>query len=268
MARLALPTRTRHNESMSETYELEPELPTPDLPGHVVVQPTDGEVADAIAADLFQHAMNCVRAHGDFHIALPSGVSPLKLYTTLMIDPAYREMPWKRTHLWMVSADARDQSTVEALQETIVLHGDIPRDQFHPMDAGIPNAADVYSNTLKEHLGWREKGHDRLDYVLLGVGQDGSTAGYRDSESMPNGSDQLVYQSGANGSFSMSLSMRLINASRFVAIVATGKHKRPGIQHMIGRDSGTLPILHVKPVGGVLKWYLDQDACPPTGENQ
>ncbi len=253
---------------MSEIYELEPELPTPDLPGYVVVQPSEGEVADVIASDLFLHAMNCVRAHGDFHMALPSGVSPLKLYTTLMIDPAYREMPWKRTHLWMVSADSSDEESVEAIRETIVLHGDIPRDQFHPIDLSQPNAAKRYSSALKEHLGWREKGHDRLDYVLLGVGPDGSTAGYKVPCRASDGEDHLVYESSDENNQTLSLSLRMINASRFVAIVATGEHKQPGIRQVVGRGEDSLPITRIKPVGGVLKWYLDQAACPPAGETQ
>ncbi|PHQ81779.1 MAG: hypothetical protein COB69_03695 [Phycisphaera sp.] len=253
---------------MPEIYELEPELPKPDLPGHVVVQPTEGDVADAIAADLYLHALNCVRAHGDFHMALPSGVSPLKLYTTLMIDPAYREMPWKRTHLWIVSGQANDSGAEDAILETIVQHGDIPSGQFHPMNAGSPNADTRYTKALTEHLGWREKGHDRLDYVLLGVGADGSTAGYKAPGPPPNRDDDLVHLHGSGDDATLSLSMRLINASRFVAIVATGKHKQPGIKQVTGRDSGSLPLSQINPIGGVLKWYLDEAACPPAGPSK
>jgi len=254
--------------TMPETYQLEPEIPKPDLPGQVVVQQTEGDVADAIAADLYLHALNCVRAHGDFHMALPSGVSPLKLYTTLMIDPAYREMPWKRTHLWIVSGQANDTEAEDAILETIVQHSDIPRDQFHPMNVGHSDAAPKYAKALKEQLGWREKGHDRLDYVLLGVGADGTTAGYKALSGSPGCDDDLVHLHGSGDDTTLSLSMRLINASRFVAIVATGKHKQPGIKQVAGRDSGSLPISQISPIGGVLKWYIDEAACPPNGETK
>lgn len=244
---------------MADIYELEPEVPTPDLPGTVVLRPSYSEAADALASDLYFHAANCVRSFGDFHIALPGGQSPVTLYNTLLIDPAYRDMPWKRTHIWLVS-DTASSGAADLIRDLLVVHGDVPRDQFHPMDLSKSDADRAYAKELRDHLGWREKGHDRLDYVLLGLGADGSTAGYSSQNPVPDAEDHLTHLTNSAQERTLSLSMRLINASRLVTILATGADKQPGLEIAMKRDKSN-PIGHIQPVGGVLRWYIDEPAC-------
>ena len=87
--------------ALPEVYEVAPRPPTPRLPGTVVVREDVDALVDAVAADLLIQAHNCVRTFGDFHLALSGGTTPVLLYQRLMIDPAYRELPWTRTHLWI-----------------------------------------------------------------------------------------------------------------------------------------------------------------------
>src|SRR5215210_531529 len=94
-----------HSPGLSDStagYRLEPEPVKPRLPGAVIVRSDAEDLHGALAADLFIHAMNCVRRFGDFHLALSGGSTPMPLYRRLMTDPAYRDLPWKRTHLWIV----------------------------------------------------------------------------------------------------------------------------------------------------------------------
>jgi len=62
----------------------------------------------------------------------------------------------------------------------------------------------------------------------------------------------------------MTMTYRLINASRFIAVLVTGSKKSPTIEKITapGASERELPILGVKPLGGTLRWYLDYDACP------
>ncbi|HED53221.1 MAG TPA: hypothetical protein ENJ00_03350 [Phycisphaerales bacterium] len=249
---------------MAEVYELAPELPRPELPGDVIVRRSPGEVADAVAADLFLQAQNCVRAFGDFHLALSGGQSPLPVYHALMLDPAYRALPWKRTHLWVVHEPGRGPSACELIEELIVTHGDVPREQFHPMEAkesDFDGAVAGYERQMREHLGWREPGHDRFDFVLLGLGEDGSTAGYGIESLSHDGDSALVRPSESTGG--LTLTLRSINAARLIAVVATGEAKRAGIKLAMKRGQFMdTPIGRINPVGGRLRWYLDEAACP------
>ncbi len=246
-------------------------LRAPSLPGSVIVRQTLDDLIDVVAAELYFHAKNCVRAFGDFHLALSGGSTPEPLYRRLMYDPNFRDLPWKRVQLWIVDErcvpldDAK--SNFRMIRETIVDHSDIPREQVHPIHADQEGAAEGYEKQLQETLAWREKGHDRLDYVLLGMGGDGHTASLFPHSPALNEEERLVVvNSGPTVTppERVTMTYRLLNASRFVAVMVTGKTKSPAIERIVKHDGGQadLPILGVQPKGGELRWYLDADACP------
>jgi 6-phosphogluconolactonase len=250
---------------------LAPPLPRPALPGSVVVRDGPDELIDAATADLFFHAKTCVRAFGDFHLALSGGKSPEPLYRRLMYDPNYRDLPWKRTHLWIV--DERrvpfedDRSNFKMIRETLVLHSDIPREQVHPIRATSPAADAEYEAELRSVLEWREKGHDRLDYILLGVGADGHTASlFPRSPALESGGRLVLMNDGPTVTPPPRVTMTfdLINAARFVGVFVTGASKRAAVARLSSgaEPVADLPVAGVRPVGGELRWYLDREACP------
>jgi 6-phosphogluconolactonase len=275
---------------MSDIYELAPLPAKPELPGEVIVRDTVDDLIDAIGADLCIHAHNCVRAFGSFHLALSGGSTPVPLYRRLMYDPNYRDLPWTKTHLWIV--DERrvpfhdEKSNFKLINELIGDHSGIPAEQVHPIFALAPDADLEYERVLREELGWREKGQDRLDFVLLGMGSDGHTASLfpgspalRD-ELTPGMDPRLVRINegpGVTPPPRVTMTLRLINASRLIAVMVTGESKRPVLENVVGtwqrlRAAGypkpsaqeieTLPILGVSPIGGELRWFLDAAATP------
>jgi 6-phosphogluconolactonase len=257
-----------------------------------VIRPNADAVIDAIAADMLIHATNCVRTFGDFHLALSGGSTPLPLYERLMIDPRYRDLPWARTHLWIV--DERrvpfddERSNFKHISEIIADHSGIPPEQVHPIFAQRDDADSAYEKDLRDTLGWRERGQDRLDFVLLGMGADAHTASLfprspallADLDS--RGDSRLVrINAGPNVTppDRVTMTLRLINASRFIALMVTGAGKRDTISRVAAAASppsppaepqhtavaADLPVLGLRPVGGELRWYLDFDACPKAG---
>jgi 6-phosphogluconolactonase len=276
---------------MSDTYELAPLPAKPELPGEAVVRDTVDDLVDAVAADLYVHANNCVRAFGSFHLALSGGSTPVPLYRRLMYDPNYRDLPWAKTHLWIV--DERrvpfqdDRSNFKLINELIGDHSGIPAEQVHPIFALAPDADLEYERVLREELGWRERGQDRLDFVLLGMGADGHTASLfprspalRDELARPEDQRLVRINEGENVTppDRVTMTLRLINASRLLAVMVTGESKRPMLERVAAswrrrRGAGVpgasaqeiedLPVLGLSPVGGELRWYLDLPACPP-----
>ena len=246
--------------------------PKPRLPGSVVVRATPEDLIDSIAADLFFHAKNCVRAFGDFHLALSGGTTPEPLYRRLMYDPNYRDLPWKRTHLWVV--DERrvdpedDRCNFKMIRDTIVIHSDIPPNQVHPINALAEDADAAYEAELKETLAWREKGHDRLDYALLGMGADAHTASlFPHSPALQSGGRLILINSGpaVTPPDRVTMTFDLLNASRFLAVMVTGEKKRDTIARLAATKSPNpdeIPITGINPLGGELRWYLDAAAVP------
>jgi len=247
---------------MQEPYAVEPEPAIPDLPGDVVVRPTLEDVLDPAAADLFVHATTCVRAFGDFHLAFSVGEPQLALAMRLMIDPAYRSLPWNRTHLWMIcdtpvpTHDPR--SRFAALAEILVDHAGIPARQIHEVPTG-PGAAAAYQRELQEALAWRERGQDRLDCAVLAVGDDGRPTGF--AEPADGG---LVGPATLEGETAIAMTRTLINATRLISVFASGHERRAAVARMSEGDLGG--FAGISPIGGSLRWYLDQDAVP-TGED-
>lgn len=257
--------------SDSSIYSLEPEPIAPKLPGQVVVRRDDEDLHAALAADLLIHAQNCARRFGDFHLALSGGSTPLPFYTRLMLDPAYREFPWRKTHLWIVDdrrvPESDDRYNYKHIHEILGEHSGIPIEQMHPMRVLEDDADAQYEAELRQTLAWREKGHDRLDFVLLGMGDDGHTASlFPNSPALDSGDRLVVINSGETVTppDRVTMTYKLINASRFIAVLVTGEKKRPTIARLEARqgDYRELPILGVSPLGGSLRWYIDAAACP------
>jgi 6-phosphogluconolactonase len=257
-----------------ETYSFDDSQPAaPALPGEVVTAPTVDDLIDLVAADLVIHAENCLREFGDFHLALSGGTAPLPLYRRLMYDPNYRRLPWRRTHLWLVDDRCvdfdSDDSNYKMIRELIVDHAGIPTEQVHPMPVLSPTGDREYEHELRDTLGWRERGQDRLDYALLGMGTDGHTASLFPHTEPLGETKRLVRfnrTETATPHERMTMTFPLLNASRFIAVLATGAKKASMIQRIAtGDDSiADLPIKGIQPINGELKWYLDAAACGET----
>lgn len=255
-----------------EPIPLAPEPLRPRLPGRVVVREDADTVVDAAAADLYFQSLACVRSFGDFHLAVGGGRQTEPLYRRLMYDPAFRELPWKRTHLWLAhehadASPADDASMAASVGGWLVDHSDIPLEQVHRIETGVEDPASAYAQELRQALEWREKGHDRLDFVLLGLEEDGSVGTLLAGWPMPRG-PVLVSAVGRRPWARIGLAPHMLNAARFIGILATGERMRSAVARLAlsGADQFELPVLGLRPVGGELRWYLDAAACPQAGE--
>ncbi len=248
---------------MSLPFELVPEPTPPDLPGSVVLRETLDETLDAVAADLLMQAYACVRAFGDFHLAVSVGPVQETLYLRLLTDPTYRDLPWKRTHLWLIDElplGAEDErSHFSQIRDILVEHADIPRGQVHAARGGEPDAAERYETELRESLVWREKGHDRIDLAVVALGEDGSIGGLLPGMGGVHGGLVATAPDGR-----VTMTHRLLNSSRLIQAIATGEAARPVIAQLVERrvNRVELPAAGLKPLAGTLRWYLDRAAAP------
>jgi len=251
-------------------FSLEPEPERPALPGAVIVAPDEEDLHALLAADMMIHAQQCVQSFGDFHIALSGGSTPLPFYRRLMVDPMYRTFPWARTHLWIV--DERrvpltdDRCNYKHIAEYFRDHAGIPATHLHPIDATAPDADTRYERELREVLAWREKGHDRLDFVLLGMGADAHTASlFPRSPALKERERLIAINAGPTVTppDRVTMTLPLINSARFIAVLVTGQGKRDTIARVAAAAAPTdeLPITRITPIGGELRWYLDSAAA-------
>src|SRR5690606_13252382 len=150
-------------------------------------------------------------------------------------------------------------SNFKNINEIIGDHSGIPTEQIHPIFALADDADVQYERTLQETLAWREKGQDRLDYALLGMGADAHTASlFPRSPALADTSSLVKSNAGPTVTppDRVTMTLRLINASRFVAVMVTGAEKRPTIARVAAAASlgspaaalEELPILGVRPI--------------------
>src|SRR5262245_59197569 len=234
------PRRHRRSEE-----GLEPLPVAPPLPGQVILGENPDRVADLLAAEMVVQAKAAVRHFGDFQLALSGGTTPQLLYERLMYDPDFRQLPWQRTHLWLVDErcvpfdDAR--SNFRMINEIIVQHSDIPREQVHAIPAMSESADTEYEAQLREVLQWREPGEDRLDFVLLGMGPDGHTASLFPHHEALAEEKRLVRRVHALNAVPpqrVTMTYPLINAARVIAVLATGAGKAATLHRVAhGHDS-------------------------------
>ena len=170
----------------------------------------------------------------------------------MMTDPKYRSMPWDRTHIWSVAERSIEpghpEHSMTHWRELAAEPGGIPEEQLHAMHAHSPDAPSSYERELIEHLEWRERGHDRLDFVILGDELD-LLLGVDD----PMG--RLVGMS--EDTERVMLTRRLLNASRTIAVVGIGHEGRA----MIDSLRNAHHRVGLRPDAGTLRWYLDAYAC-------
>lgn len=253
-----------------EGYELAPPatLPAITAPGEALTHSAFDEAVDALAAEMLVHALNCVRAFGDFHLALCGGATLTPLYLRLLYDPPLRAFPWGRTHLWLAGewwrvGDSQGRVFAE-LQETIVAHSGMPESQAHAAQPRADDPAAAYERTLKETLAWREKGHDRLDMVVLSVGGRGRVAGLRRPTPGDEADLPLVRPSDpANPNVQgLTLTERAINGARLVSGLIASPAKVEALQRA-GRGEGDSPLARLAPHGGALRWRVAAEALTP-----
>lgn len=267
-----------------EIYSIEnPDPEAPSLPGSVVVRRDIEAVHEALGFELLYFAQACVRTFGDFHLALSGGSTPLPFYRRLMVDPAFRDLPWKRTHLWLVDErrvpDDDERCNWTHIADLLLDHSDIPRNQAHKMRQTHDDAAEHYEDELRKALAWREKGQDRLDFVLLGMGADAHTASlFPGSPALMERERLVAINSGpaVTPPDRVTMTYPLLNSARYVSVLVTGESKRSTVARLAEASARgpeplagaagierEYPILGVRPLGdGLLRWFLDHDACP------
>ena len=245
------------SENDQTSYGLEPVPEAPELPGTVRMGEDEEEALDMLAADLFMHSSSCVSSFGHFHLALAHDRSTERVIMKLMTDPKYRSIPWDRTHIWSVCERVLEpghpEHSMPHWRELAAEPGELPENQLHAIEGHLHDAPGLYERRLIEHLEWRERGHDRLDYVILGA-QPGLLRGVDDPM------DRLVGMSEDDAWISMT--RRLLNASRAIAVVGLGRDGR-GLVDAIRDDHDRIGL---SPEIGALRWYLDAYACRCTDE--
>ena len=158
------------------------------------------------------------------------------------------------------------------VREVLTDHVPTPRRFIHPVPVEKNDPATAYENEISRAFGM-ERGDSqiaRLDFILLGMGDDAHTASLFPGSSAQQESDRWIV---ANVGPSVAppdritMTYPLLNHGRHLAVLVTGAKKAAAVRKVDeqmgsgGRDTRRFPITGVDPVDGELTFYLDADAA-------
>jgi len=243
------------------------------LPGTTLVRPDTDALFEDLGDILMAAAMEAVRQRGVFHLALSGGSTPEPFYMRLVTDPRYRPLPWHNTHVWIVDErrvpEDSDQSNIRMIRESLTDHTGGKRTQVHAIPALAGDPAAEYEATLRDVCGASTQQPPRLDFVLLGMGDDCHTASLFPHSPAIDVTDRwIAVNQGANVTppDRVTMTYPLLNAARQLAVLCVGAKKHPALQRVATLDAPDpheVPISGIRPAhaDGDLTWYLDTAAA-------
>jgi 6-phosphogluconolactonase len=111
----------------------------------------------------------------------------------------------------------------------------------------------------------------RFDLLLLGLGSDGHVASLFPGSSALDEDQRLVVSSQPGrlppAVDRVTMTLPVFNAGRWVAFLVAGAEKAPALQRALSRDD-TIPAGRIKPVAGVLRWFVDRSAARTLRKNE
>ena len=245
-----------------------------DLPGEVHVAKDAEDLYDDLALVFRSYALKADDERGVFHVALSGGTTPWPFYHRLLIDPRFREIPWERTHIWVVDErrvpDDDDRNNFKSLRGSLLEDIPTPPSQVHPMMVMRDDPAGLYEAELRAAFGLAGgDGPPRMDFVLLGMGGDCHTASlFPHSDAIHVADRWIVVNQGPNVTppDRVTMTYPLLNVARQLAVLCVGSKKAGAIKRVAeqmksGPDPVNVPITGIQPTDGGLTWYLDADAA-------
>ncbi len=227
--------------------------------------------AEALArglAELFvNEAETAITERGGFYVALAGGTTPMAAYALLACDEFAKRVLWDDVYVYFgdercVKPDDPLSNYKNAFDALLSLVP-IPRANIHRMRGEIDptTAAQEYAKILRDDLGE----YLVLDFLMLGMGNDGHTASLFPGIDPLTDSGHLVRvtYSQATQTSRLSITPEIINGARVVAIATEGSTKSAALaQAREGVYNPTkCPIQIVNPASGQLIWLVDDLAA-------
>ena len=232
----------------------------------IKVVPDPAALAAEAAQRIEAAAQTAVQLSDAFSIALSGGNTPKALYELLAAEPYRSAIPWAKVQVFFadercVPPDHPDSNFRMACQ-TLLDHVPIPYENLHRVRGEIdPQAAAVeYGQLLKNRFG-----DGGLDFILLGMGEDGHTASlFPHTDALRETKHRCV----ANHveklqSWRLTLTAPFLNRGRDVLILVSGAAKAARLQEVLEgpRDPLRLPVQLIDPTEGRLTWLVDVAAA-------
>lgn len=233
----------------------------------ITIVPGAPEMAEFLAGLLVEKSGE-IRTGEYLNIALSGGSTPRQIFENLAAH--HREsVPWNQIRFFQVDErcvpPGHEESNFKMLRQALFSKLKIPEDQIFriqgekdPMEEAL-RYGEVIADVLP-----KEQRRPVFDLILLGLGADGHTASLFPGNFFTllaeKWCETAVYPE--TGHQRITLTLPVINSSRSVVFLVTGKEKAEKTAEIIQETEKEIyPASLVNPVNGTLIWLLDSEAA-------
>lgn len=236
------------------------------------------EVAKTLATNWLAQARICIADKASFCSAITGGSTPALIYQHISQLASDEPLDWSR--VWLIWTDERDvpldhpDSNYRMAMQSGLATLPVPQDQVHPMrfppTATREEAGLSYSQTCRDLT--RKLG--QIDWVFLGMGEDGHTAslfpGSSGFDQVPklqpesNSGDYPLAIShfvAAKQLWRMTLTLPFLNSSTRKVGFVTGAGKAAILAKVLSSPRSDYPASWLGGEGSAMNWYVDAAAA-------
>ncbi|MHB8338804.1 MAG: 6-phosphogluconolactonase [Ignavibacteriaceae bacterium] len=208
---------------------------------------------------------------GNIYISISGGSTPKIFFRELTLPPFGNNIDWSKVHLFW--SDERcvppsdSGSNYGMTKKNLLDFIQIPAENIHRIigESHPEKEAVRYSKEIDKVLPRDKSNFPQFDWVFLGMGEDGHTASL-----FPNA--ELLYSCSniagvaihpVSGQKRISLTERIINNSKRISFVVTGKNKASILKEILDGlpENKNYPASRIKPLSGNLDWWIDKEAA-------
>lgn len=225
------------------------------------------ELLSAFSEELASGIQTADKNGNNYHIALSGGSTPNILFKYLSENSGLLK---SITHVHFYWGDERcvppddPESNFGNARKQFFEKLDIPESNIHRIKGEIPpeEGARNYIEELKRLPVENEL--PVFDLMILGVGEDGHTASIFPDQMKLLTSKEWVGNAlhPDSGQARISITGSLINHSKKIVFLATGKSKKAVLEKIFNDhpDAESFPAYHIRPLSGKLSWFIDREA--------
>ncbi len=249
----------------------EKNLPLKNMKPTIKIFETADELAGALA-DEFQKAVNeQAKLNKDFYIALSGGNTPALFFQNLASTQYRENIAWQNVHFFWgdercVAPDHPD-SNFGMTKKNLLDHIAIPPQNIHRIlgEENPVTESKRYAQEIESIVPEDISGFLQFDWIFLGLGTEGHTASIFPGSGVLKNQKNIcaVATHPESGQHRITLTLPVINHAKRVSFLVTGENKASVVAKILAgtEESKSLPAASVRPVNGILEWYLDQAAA-------
>ena len=235
-----------------------------------IISPDSLQLCARLAGEITDHLRDAA-GRGKACIALSGGNTPVPFFREIasaMGEPRYNDV-WSRVHFFWVDERCVPPEDTESnygmVRRYLFEKAGFADERIHRiMGENNPDQETKrYAGELQRNVPF-VRGLPSFDWILLGLGSDGHTASLFPDRMDLASSDKLMehVRHPQSGQSRITMTPRLINNAGRISFLVTGASKRAILQALdVSTDHlPAFPAQMIRPLHGVLDWWMDREA--------